>query len=258
MSLARNEESSEQRVTEVISVQDAILGRRSIRSFKPQTFPLDLVEKILDLAARAPSGVNAQPWKVYVVAGEARDHVGRVVRQAAEDKQHQEEYAYAPKWWEPYLARKRKVGYDLYDAYGIERSDMKARWEAAMKNFDFHGAPVGVFFTMDKRMQYGQWLDMGIFLGNFLLAARSFGLEACAQQVWCEYGPAVHNVIGIPDDEVLVTGLSLGYADEGAPENSLHTERASASEFARFMLRQEDLGKIQPTNSQETSTEARS
>lgn len=219
-----------------VSAIDAIAGRRSVRRFLPDPVPEETVRRILEVSARAPSGTNSQPWFVHVAMGAARDRVSREVIAAAKAGERKEEYAYSPHpWFEPYVTRRRKVGYDLYALYGIKREDMAARTAAGLRNFEFFGAPVGLFFSMDRRLLYGSWLDVGMFMQNVMVAARGFGLETCPQEAWCSYGPAVRRALGIPDDQVLMSGMSLGYEDTSAPENKLVTVREPVDGFAKFL-----------------------
>ncbi len=218
-----------------LSVAEAIGGRRSIRRFLPTPVPAETVRAILDVARRAPSGTNSQPWFVHVVTGAARERVSAAVIAAARAGERVEEYPYAPDpWFEPYIARRRKVGFDLYALYGVARHDMKARFEAVLRNFTFFGAPVGLFFTMDRRLLFGSWLDCGMFMQNVMTAARAHGLETCAQAAWCSYGPAVRRALPIDPGHIILSGMALGYEDRQAIENTLRTEREPVDAFARF------------------------
>lgn len=219
----------------VEDVAAAVASRRSVRAFKPDPVDQDTVREILELAARAPSGTNIQPWHVYVVAGEARERVSKAVLAAREVGEDEPEYAYYPQEWrEPYLSRRRKVGYDLYGLLGIQKGDKQGMWRQFGRNYLFFDAPVGLFYTLDRDMERGAWLDMGMFIGNVMTAARGFGLDTCPQVAWCGYHKTVREAVGIPDDQVLVCGMSMGYADPDAPENRLVTEREPADAFARF------------------------
>lgn len=219
-----------------VSAIDAVGGRRSVRRFLTDPVPEETVRAILDVAARAPSGTNSQPWLVHVVTGAARERVSQAVLATAKAGQRGEEYAYTPHpWFEPYITRRRKVGYDLYALYGIKKEDMEARTAAALRNFEFFGAPVGLFFSMDKRLLYGSWLDVGMFMANVMAVARAHGLETCPQQAWCSYGPTVHRELSMPDDQVLISGMSMGYEDKSAPENKLVTVREPVDAFATFL-----------------------
>jgi nitroreductase len=214
---------------------DAIAGRKSIRRFLPKPVPEDTLRAILDVSARAPSGTNSQPWFVHAVMGASRQRVVDAVLAAAKADDRKEDYPYMPKPLpEPYKSRRRKVGFDLYALYGIAKDDMAARNAAGLRNYELFGAPVGLFFFMERWFQYGSWLDCGMFIQNVMVAARSYGLETCPQQAWCDFAHIVRPLLGVSDDLVLMTGMSLGYADPVAPENTLVTERAPVDAFATF------------------------
>jgi nitroreductase len=218
-----------------LPVLDAMAGRHSLRRFLPTPVPRATLEAILATAARAPSGKNSQPWHVHVVTGAARERVSQAVLAAAREGRVVAEYEYFPEPTpEPYLARGRAVGYELYRLYGIERSDRAARARAMLRNFEFFGAPVGLFFSMERRLRYGSWLDLGMFMQNVMLAARAFGLETCPQQAWCEFGDTVHAALGIGAERVVASGMSLGVADPDAPENQLRSEREPLAGFVTF------------------------
>ncbi len=215
-----------------LDVRSAVTGRKSVRGFKPDPVPLALVTRILEEASRAPSGTNTQPWRVHIAIGAARERLTRAVTAAATAGPQQHEYRYSPEELpEPYLARRRKVGFDLYGLAGIARGDMAGRQRQALKNYTFFGAPVGLFFTMDRRFEYGSWLDLGMLMQNVMVLARGYGLETCPQAAWIYYGPVVHKALPIPDDEILVSGMALGVPDWSVTENKLVTERAPAAEF---------------------------
>ncbi|HEX7006444.1 MAG TPA: nitroreductase [Alphaproteobacteria bacterium] len=219
-----------------MTVDEAITTRRSVRAFLPDPVPEATVRHILEVAARAPSGTNIQPWHVYVVAGEARERVCREVLAARERGEASWHYAYYPKTWrEPYLARRRKVGWDLYGLLGIVKGDKEGMWRHFGRNFLFFDAPVGLFFTLDADMELGSWIDVGLFIQNVMIAARGQGLDTCPQAAWVEYHRAVHQAVGIPDTEKLVCGMALGYEDKSKPENKLVTEREPVDAFAKFL-----------------------
>lgn len=219
--------------TVTLDVRTAVTGRKSVRGFKPDPVPLELIMQILDEAARAPSNTNTQPWRVHVAVGAARERLVRAVTEAASTGPQQDEYQYNPKEMpEPYLSRRRKVGFDLYGIAGIARGDMEGRKRQALKNYTFFGAPVGLFFTMDRRMALGSWLDLGMMMQNVMVLARGYGLETCPQAAWVYYGPVVHKALGIPDDEIMLSGMAMGVPDWSTPENKLVTERVPATGFA--------------------------
>ncbi|APA90331.1 nitroreductase (plasmid) [Paraburkholderia sprentiae WSM5005] len=221
--------------TPSVSAIEAIVQRRSVRRFLDTLITAGVIDDILNLAARAPSGTNIQPWHVHVVTGNARNRLSAAVLEAAREGRRCDEYAYMPeKLHDVHLSRRRKVGFDLYSLYGIERSDHVSRKEAMLRNFKFFGAPVGLFFTMDRYLLAGSWLDSGMFMQNVMIAAQCYGIASCPQQAWCEYGGVVHDILNIPDSHILLSGMALGYEDTSADENRLRTERAPAREFAIY------------------------
>lgn len=221
-------------------VDHNIQARKSVRAFLPTAVPRPLIEEILHVAARAPSGTNAQPWKVYVVSGDKRKELSRQIlasfNDPAQDGKYSEEYDYYPaQWIEPYKSRRRKIGLDLYGLLGIGKGD-SARMKAQNgRNYDFFDAPVGLILTIDRIMGKGSWFDYGMFAQNLMLAAKARGLDTCPQAAFNIYHQLIESFLGIPAEQIVVCGMALGYADTSKPENQLQTERASVSEFARFI-----------------------
>ena len=222
------------------AVDAAITTRRSLRAFLPTAVPRASIEAILSVAARSPSGTNTQPWKVYVLTGEAKTGLSRKIQAAfndpAEREKHTEEYAYYPtEWKSPFIDRRRKVGWDLYGLLDIAKTD-KARMHAQHgRNYDFFDAPVGLMFTIDRVMRQGSWLDYGMFLQSVMVAARGRGLDTCPQAAFMQFHRIISEHIGAPAEEQVVCGMSLGFADPNAVENTLVTEREPVASFARFL-----------------------
>jgi nitroreductase len=219
------------------AVDRAITSRRSVRRFLPTAVPAATVEAILDAAARAPSGTNMQPWRGYAVAGAAKDALVAAV-QAVFDTggpgPELEVQYYPDSFFEPYLSRRRAVGWDLYGLLGIARGEAAKMKAQHRRNFQFFDAPVGLIFTIDRRLATGSWLDYGMFLQNVMTAARGRGLDTCAQAAWTHYHTAIRPVLGLGEEETVVCGMALGYADPDAPENTLVTNRTPARSFMRF------------------------
>ena len=221
-------------------VDHAIATRQSVRAFLPTPVPRQTIEQILQLATRAPSGTNTQPWRAVVLTGAAKqrlsDAILAVYNDSEERKQHNEEYAYYPtKWVDPYLARRRKIGWDLYGLLGIGRED-KAKMHAQHgRNYVFFDAPVGIIFTIDRILEQGSWLDFGMFLQNVMVAARARGLDTCPQAAFTQFHRVIARELELPDSQMVVCGMSLGYADMSKIENTLVTEREPVSGFARFV-----------------------
>ncbi|HJV52049.1 MAG TPA: nitroreductase [Noviherbaspirillum sp.] len=221
-------------------VDAAITSRRSIRAFLPAPVAREDVEAILEVAARAPSGTNTQPWKVYVLSGAAKERLSEEVLRAHNDpalnRQHAEEYAYYPREWvAPYIDRRRKVGWDLYALLGLTRENKVGMHAQHGRNYAFFDAPVGMIFTIDRIMEQGSWLDYGMFLQNIMIAARARGLDTCPQAAFTQYHKIIAEVLQLPQNEMVVCGMSLGYADPGKIENTLVTEREPVSTFVKFI-----------------------
>jgi nitroreductase len=221
------------------AVDDAITSRRSIRAYLPTPVPRETIEDILRVAARAPSGTNTQPWKVHVLTGAAKQRLSKAIRAAFDDPEarakHSEEYAYYPtQWASPYIDRRRKVGWDLYGLLGIGKTDKARMHEQHGRNYAFFDAPVGLIFTIDRVMQQGSWLDYGMFLQNIMVAARARGLDTCPQAAFTQFHRIIEAQLGLSADEMVVCGMSLGYADPAAVENTLITEREPVQGFTRF------------------------
>lgn len=218
-------------------VDTVMVGRHAVRAFLPTPVSRATIEAILAVARRAPSGTNLQPWRVHVLTGAARQHLVDAVCAAydADEPGHRAEYNYYPaEFFEPYLARRRKIGWGLYGLLGIEKGDAARMRSQMRRNFEFFGAPVGLVFSIDRRMGQGGWLDYGMFLQNVMLAARARGLDTCPQVAWLDYHRIISEVLGFGDQEMLVCGMGIGHADPDAVENSLATERAALEEFVVF------------------------
>ena len=223
-------------VSDLNPVEAAVGQRRSVRAFKPDPVPRETVERILQISARAPSGTNMQPWKVHVLTGKAKDELSAAVLSAFDgEEEHKGEWAYYPKQFrEPYLARRRKVGWDLYRLLGIAKGDAAKMHAQHGRNYAFFDAPVGLVFTIDRDLEIGSWLDYGMFLQNVMLVARSHGLDTCPQAAFAPFHKVIRETLGLDQMEAVVCGMSLGYADWEKVENSLITERAPLEDFATF------------------------
>ena len=226
-------------MTITASATDKIIAsRHSVRGYLPKEVGLDLVEQILATAARAPSGTNMQPWKVYVAMGKALQRLSDAVLAAHNDPDFERNYAYKyypDRFSEPYQSRRRKVGWDLYGLLGIERGDKEKMHRQHGRNYRFFDAPVGMIFTIDEELQIGSWLDYGMFLQSIMISARGHGLDTCPQAAFAPFQDVIRPLLGIPGSEVVICGLSLGYADMSLVENTLQTERSPVAEFARFV-----------------------
>ena len=222
------------------AVDAAITSRRSVRAFLPKAVERAMIEEILGVASRAPSGTNTQPWRVYLLTGGAKTALSQKIVAAFDDPAqrplHTEEYAYYPtQWMSPYIERRRKVGWDLYGLLGIGKDDKRRMHAQHARNYHFFGAPVGLIFTIDRSMRQGSWLDYGMFLQSIMVSARGHGLDSCPQAAFTQFHRIITEHLGLAANEQVVCGMSMGYADLEAVENRLVTERAPLASFARFV-----------------------
>jgi nitroreductase len=218
------------------AVDYAITSRRSIRGFLDAPVAPDIVRHLLEVASRAPSGSNIQPWKAHVVTGRALRRLTEALSAAHFDgAPESREYEYYPvNWRSPYLERRRKVGWQLYELTGVGRGDREAALRQRGKNYVFFGAPVGLLFTIDRDLEQGSWLDFGMFLQNIMTAARGHGLDTCPQAAIANYPDLVRRELGIPESEMVVCGMALGLADPAEPANALVSEREPVEAFTTF------------------------
>jgi nitroreductase len=207
-----------------MDVSEAVARRISIRAFRHDPVPGDVVADILVRAAQAPSGGNLQPWRVYGLAGAPLAEFKALA--AANPFGEEPEYqVYPPNLWEPFRTRRFQNGEDLYATIGIPREDKPARLRQLAKNAEFFGAPVGLFFCLDRKLGPPQWADLGMYMENVMLLAVERGLDTCPQEYWARYPKTVAGFLGLPDDHMLFAGMALGYRDPDHPINRLQAAR---------------------------------
>lgn len=218
------------------SILDAIKQRVSTRAYLDRTVEKTTIEQILETARWSPSGANLQPWQVMVIRGKAKQQLSLEMRKAydAGVKPHPDYPYYPEKWFEPYKSRRFETGMALYNALGIERKDKERRETQWKANYDFFGAPVGFIFLVDRRLGYGCWIDMGMFLQSVMLAASTFGLSTCPQAAIGDYPNIVRKNFDLPDHLLVMCGMALGYADSEHPVNNYRTEREPVDGFTRW------------------------
>ena len=231
-------------VSDPDSVDAAISSRFSARAFLPTPVAREAIEEILAVASRAPSGTNTQPWKVYVLQGASLTRLSDQVC-AAHDalyanpelaSEYREEYDYYPrKWVSPYIDRRRENGWSLYGLLGITKGDKDKMHAQHQRNYRFFDAPLGFMFTIDRVLERGSLVDYGMFLQNVMVAARAHGLHTCPQAAWNGYAKIILPHIKAGQDEMLVCGMSMGYADETALVNSFRTPREPAASFTHWV-----------------------
>jgi nitroreductase len=206
-----------------MDVAEAVKKRISTRAFKPDPVPGEIVRELLETAAWAPSGGNLQPWRVYAVAGAPLAEFKTLIETTPMEEPEYE--VYPPNLWEPMRTRRYVCGEDLYASIGVGRDDRPGRFRQLAKNGSFFGAPVGLFFCLDRKVGPPQWSDVGMFMQSFMLLATARGLATCAQEYWARYPKTVARFVDLPEDHMLFSGMALGYADETAPINGWRTRR---------------------------------
>jgi nitroreductase len=218
-------------------VRDAVASRFSCRAFLPTPVPLATVRDLLERASRAPSGGNLQPWRVHVLAGAPLEALKARIRPHAPANPRGEgnEYrVYPDPLKEPYFSRRHDVGVRLYAAIGIPREDRPARYRQFARNFELFGAPVGLFFSIDRTMGPPQWSDLGMFVQTIMLLARGEGLHTCSIEAWTSWHKTVSACLALPAEHMLFCGMALGHADPAAPINRWRSTRESVDGFAVF------------------------
>ncbi len=219
----------------MLSVTDAIRQRHSVRAFWDRPVARETVAEILEIAARSPSGGNLQPWHVDVVAGSALDELKQVVRERLASGLEPTEFnVYPPDIRQVHEGRRRQCGDDLYSSLGIERGDKPARWGQFLKNYELFGAPVALFFSIDRGFDRPQWAHLGMFIQTVMLLAEERGLGTCPQEAWAALQETVSGFLGLPPERMLYCGMALGYEDRAHPINGFRTSRESVDSFATF------------------------
>ena len=226
------------------TVDDVIQARMSTRAFTSKAPSRELIQHVLQVASRAPSGTNTQPWKVYVLEGNILAELCDKVCDAYESisknselaDQYKEAYSYYPeKWFSPYIDRRRENGWSLYGLLGIEKGEKEKMFLQHQRNFRFFDAPVGLFFTIHRDLGTGSILDYGMFLQNIMVSAQSHGLASCPQAAWNKFSKIILPAIGATSEEMLVCGMALGYADQADKVNTFQTPRAKVDEFTSWL-----------------------
>jgi nitroreductase len=220
-----------------MKIEEAIRSRKSVRAFTDQPVEQETIQRILELSQRSPSGTNTQPWHAYVCTGSVKDAIVADVCDLFDQGKASkyEDFDYYPPVWEPvHRDRRRELGWDLYGLLGIEKGDRARTAEQSKRNFKFFDAPVGIFFTTDAYLGRGSWFDAGLYMQTVMLAARAEGLHTCPQAAWISFQEPIFKHLNIPKDQVLLSGLALGYEDTSAIENTLVSKREDISKVVHY------------------------
>ena len=216
------------------TLTEIINSRKSIRAFLDKPVDNKVIEEMLKMASQAPSGGNLQPWKIYVINSSSMDKFINFQKNW-KGKEEPPYPIYPEKLKEPYRTSRYEVGEEMYSLLGIKREDKVGRLNQMLKNFDFFGAPVGLFCFVDKQMGLPQWSDLGMFLQTFMLLAVDQDLDTCAQESWSLKQNCVKEFLKVPDEYLLFCGMAIGYADKDSKINKLQTTRRPIDDWATFV-----------------------
>jgi nitroreductase len=224
-------------MSRTMKVSDAIQKRISVRAFKPDPVPVEIVREILEVAAKAPSGGNLQPWRVYALTGDPlREFKAQIAeRFAAGDTESPEYDVYPHSLWEPFRSRRHATGAERYAALGVHDKDRAALKDLSGRNYRFFDAPVGLFFCLDRRLGPPQWSDLGMFMLSVMLLAVEHGLDTCPQESWSNWPNSVRGFLDLPAELILFAGMSMGYRDPDHPLNAIRTAREPLENFAELL-----------------------
>lgn len=220
-----------------MTVTEAVRRRRSIRAFLPTPVSEATLREVLDTARWTPSGSNIQAWKVIAVTGAERDAIVRMALESMGTPSMTSNDAfpiYPPDLWEPLRTRRYTLAEDMYRALGIPRTDKPARLRHVARNFELFGAPVGLFFVIDRRVAHGQWAHLGMLIQTVALLLEERGLGSCMQEAWAQFRPQLAVRFGLPADEMVYCGMAVGHPDPAQPVNGFPRERISVDELAQF------------------------
>ena len=222
----------------VVDIFEAVDSRFSCRAFLDKPVDLKIVRDLIERATRAASGGNLQPWYVHALTGTPLSELKRQVAVAIGDHDPHDdetEYPIYPReMWEPYKSRREQMGAQLYGALHVARADDDGRLRQYKRNFEFFGAPVGLFFAIERKLGPGQWADLGSYIHTLMYLARGYGLDTCAQESWARVHRTVDTFLKLPPEQMLFCGMAVGYGDHDHPVNSFHTRRSSSQEFCTF------------------------
>lgn len=220
-----------------LTVTEAIQQRSCVRAFSDQPVERTLLEEILVLAGNAPSGSNLQPWKVYAVTGDKKEALSQAIyaKAATQPQGETPDIRMYPKGMgEPWRSRRAECGEIMYNALSIARDDTAARFEQGAKNLVFFGAPVGLIITMDRSLSESQIMDIGIFIQSIMLLAQERGLSTCPQAAWQMWAETIRDQLKIPENEMVMVGMSLGYANTDDVASNIRQPRLPGEDYVQL------------------------
>ncbi|MDQ0043573.1 nitroreductase [Variovorax boronicumulans] len=215
-------------------VATVMRSRRATRAFKAQPLRREVVEAILQDAAFAPSGANIQPWRVHVLSGAVKNALTDVLVAASRAGTAPAPQHFPEPLPDTYRARLMDFGARYYASLDIDRNDTPARTRQTERNYAFFGAPVGLIFSIDRRLKPHSWIDLGLFAQSVMLAAKARGIDTCPQVAFAQFHAPIAEHLHMSPDEVTAFGMSMGYGDPEAEVNRAAMPRERVQDFARF------------------------
>ena len=215
-------------------VDEALRSRRTVRAFEVDEVPIETVRDLLDVARHAPSTFNTQPWRVHVVIGDAKRELSAALKQAHDAATGPAHSAIPPAAPPSVRARQRDFFARYYATIGVDPNDATARHRQTARNYAFFDAPVGLVFTIDSSLTRHSWLDLGLFIQTFMIAAHARGLATIAQVSFVRYEPVIRTVLRLPDGETVACGMSLGVPDRSSNVNQMSIPREPISQFVTW------------------------
>jgi nitroreductase len=219
-----------------MDVIECIKTRMSIRKFKPAPVPLELLKEIIDIAKWSPSYKNTQPWEVVIISGKKKEELSKILIELLEENTKPCPDMPEPKLWPQTLdARINALMKKRSEFTGVDMFSLETLKKAKIANFQFYGAPHGMFLFQDSSLKEWSIFDMGLFAQTLMLAAHVKGLGTVPQAFLTDYAQHVKKYLGVPESKRLVLGISIGYPDLLSPVNQFRTDRVGIDEIVRVV-----------------------
>jgi nitroreductase len=219
---------------EIMDAIECIKTRMSIRKFRPDPVPMQILQEVIDTAKWSPSYKNSQPWEVVIVSGDKKEALTKHLVELFERGEEPSPDLPQPRSWPP--AVKARINALIKKRSQLTGKDMNApevRKKSKIANFQFYGAPHGFFLFQDSSLTDWSLFDMGLFSQSLMLAAHAHGLGTVPQAFLTDYARQVKKFLDIPESKRLVLGISIGYPDLESPVNRFRTDRISTDEIVR-------------------------
>lgn len=215
---------------------ECIKTRMSIRKFKPEPVPVEVLRKVIDTAKWSPSYKNSQPWEVIIVSGSKKDELSKMLIGLLEKGKDRCPDIPEPKEWPPVIGERISISLKKRaEATGVDLSDPETMKKAKIANFNFYGAPHGIYLYQDASLSLWSLFDIGLLAQSLMLAAHAHSLGTVPQAFLTDYAQDIKKFLGIPETKRLVLGISIGYPDLSAKANSFRSQRVDIDEIIKWI-----------------------